>query len=39
MRFRNDKENANHESIVKKIMKSIRDNVEKEEVSQFNLYK
>jgi len=32
MRFRNDKENANHESIVKKIMKSIRDNVEKEEL-------
>jgi len=32
MRFREDKENANHETIVKKIMKSINDNVEKEEV-------
>jgi len=32
MRFREDKENANHETIVKKIMKSINDNVEKEEL-------
>jgi len=32
MRFREDKENANHESIVKKIIKSIEDNVEKDEV-------
>jgi len=32
MRIRNDKENGNHESIVKKIMKSIEDNVEKEEL-------
>ncbi|KAL6601854.1 hypothetical protein LY90DRAFT_393506 [Neocallimastix californiae] len=32
MRFREDKENANHESIVKKIIKSIEDNVEKDEL-------
>ncbi|ORY86554.1 DNA ligase/mRNA capping enzyme [Neocallimastix californiae] len=32
MRFREDKENANHESIVKKIIKSIEDNVESDEL-------
>ncbi|ORX56002.1 hypothetical protein BCR36DRAFT_581172 [Piromyces finnis] len=34
MRFRDDKENANHETTVKKIIKSIRDNVERDELLQ-----